>query len=66
MLTLSSETVVVTPVLPSKSRVSERSATASLPESPVMFRVVATLALPAAVNRPCWSTVKVGIAVAEP
>ena len=66
ILTLSSETVVVTPVLPSKSSVSESKATASEPESPVIFKVVATFALPAVVIRPCWSTVKVGIVVVEP
>ncbi len=37
-----------------------------MPVSPLIVRFVATLAVPAAVKRPCASTVKVGISVAEP
>jgi len=66
MLALLLLTVVVTPVPPSISRVSVRRATPSEPVSPIIFNIVATLVLPALVNRPCWSTVKLGIAVPEP
>jgi len=59
-------TVEVIPVPPTKVIVSVERATASVPVSPAMLNVVEILAVPAAVKRPYESTVKVGIAVAEP
>ena len=59
--------VVLRPVPPAISRVSEaRAMLSAVPESPCTASEVEIAAEPAAVKRPCWSTVKVGIAVAEP
>ena len=59
-------TVEVRPVPPTKVIVSVPRATESVPVSPAIERVVEIFAVPAAVRRPCASTVNVGIAVAEP
>ena len=57
----------VIPVPPAISRVSEpRAMLSAVPESACTARDVDIAAEPAAVKRPCWSTVNVGIAVAEP
>ena len=64
-VTSSPETAVVTPVPPETVAVSP-FAIPEVPESPASVNPAVTAAEPAAVKRPCASTVKVGIAVVEP
>ena len=52
--------------VPKTWKSSVRSATSCDPESPSTVKAVATVTVLAAVNRPCWSTVNVGIAVCDP
>ena len=54
------------PSPPATVNVSVKRLTVSVPVSPAIDRFVATFAVPAAVKRPCASTVNVGIAVADP
>ena len=66
MLELAAEDEVI-PVPPAISRVSEpRAILSAVPESACIARDCEIVAVPAAVKRPCWSTVNVGTAVAEP
>ena len=53
------------PVPPVNVNVSVNNATASVPVSPAMFKLVAKDAVPAAVNCPCALTVNVGIDVED-
>ena len=59
-------TAVVTPVPPSKSKVSVSRAIPSLPLSPVILRVPATVAAETAVTKPFAFTVIIGIEEADP
>jgi len=60
-------TVVLTSLaVPYTLNVSVPRDTVSVPESPAMARSVEIVAPPAAVNRPCASTVNVGIEVELP
>ena len=64
---VSPDTLVLMPVPPDIVKVSVPKTTPlSVPESAAISNVVVTLAVPAAVNLPCASTVNVGIAVALP
>ena len=64
---VSPETEVSIFVPPVNVNVSEPNATpSSVPLSAAISNVVDIVAVPAAVKRPCWSTVNVGIAVEEP
>ena len=66
-VTVSPETEVSIPVPPVNVSVSVPNTTPSSdPESAAISNVVVIDAVPAAVKRPCASTVNVGIAVAEP
>ena len=70
-ITLTSVPTLVTAVsisfvVPRICKSSVNSATFCAPESPSTVNSVATVTVPAAVNRPCWSTVNVGIAVCDP
>ena len=66
-VTVSAETEVSIPVPPVNVSVSVPNTTpSSVPESAAISNVVDIAAVPAAVKRPCASTVNVGIAVDEP
>ena len=66
-VTVSPETEVSIPVPPVNVSVSVPNTTPSSdPESAAISNVVDIAAVPAAVKRPCASTVNVGIAVDEP
>ena len=67
IVTVSPETEVSMFVPPVNVNVSEPNATpSSVPLSAAISKVVDIEAVPAAVKRPCWSTVNVGISVEEP
>ena len=66
IVNVSVATVVATPIPPVNVNVSVSRLIVSVPVSPAIGKSLLTVAVPAAVILPCWSTVMVGICVPLP